>query len=216
MSSGGTEPGDPLSPRDRAQDSLDAMERGALRRRSQSRRPPTLQRPSPGTAHLPSRLGPGPTVSEAPALPAPAPAPAQREALEFEFAELGRRLAKLEAEQARDHLALQFLAGNLSRLGPQDPAWRPPLEDLRSRLEAVEAQLAHATIVLARTAPVAHPPGERAERNDSPEDQRDVRARLSTMGSAGIAVVRRPWPSTALLLGAATVLLTITLRLLSG
>ncbi len=213
---------------ERRADGLDALERGALRRRSQFRR----QKTTLGSASGPEP--PGLAVAEAP-LPAFGPPPKREspsdlaskgpEAQESELNVIRQRLATLEAEQARDHLAVKLLASSVSSLSPDSIEWRCQFEGLVARIESIEIQLAQATFVLSPRPTSYRQPADARERKVELEDQRDPtavhgskRGEFPDSSIAGVLVAfaQHTWSSGALLIGTAAALLGVTFKLLSG
>jgi hypothetical protein len=196
---------------------LDALERGALRRRRQFQRSKdweASERTEPATAEFVEPIPRNPSrPTPAGALLAPTVEASDDGQLEAELRAIGHRLTALQDEQARHHLALKLLAANWTQLSRENVHWRAPVEDFRLRLEAVERQLSKPTLVLPPRPPGDGQSADPTERNVELKDQVGKPAvRLGTVGRA----IQPTWFSTAALTGIALALLAISFRLLSG
>ncbi len=220
---------------ERSQPALDALERGAARRRAPFRRSGGSDRFPRGVSQTEQVANPNPPVPFSPDPPSTSPRLATsipdlsspRASLEDELAELRHRLAILQAEQARDHAALRLLAAGWSNLSRESAQWPNQAVDFRSRLESLEARLEQTTLVL---------PGQRIDpllHAGSPEEalQKPAGAyaailseleklRSAVMGALGLIsreIAAKGLPTPELIVtGVAVALLAMTFRLFAG
>jgi hypothetical protein len=223
-----------IHPIPRAQNGLEALERGAARRRAPFRSAAASgPSPQPVPQNGESEEGKLSTPSDAPSRLASAALPVRNSVqsasqvfLENELSQLRQTLAVLQAEQARDHEALRHLAAGWTRLSRENAEWPKQAEDFQARLESVEERVEQTTLVLPLKPSNPHGPRVRPRMFARPTGRlrrrfaltRKLQSRIvDQFGVSSSSGTLRHGRITILsLTGVAAILLGITFRLFSG